>query len=378
MSEARLFILFLAISYASCVYSSNSDPKMGSSSPIASSKNGDGNQEIPKFAVSEVCDRQKCQSTLIFQAPVNPANLQTFINQTANLPPGTQILLNSQDGDLSTGIRLGQIIRQKKFNTRIGRVEEQKSSNIKIPGVCSSSCALAFLGGTQRQLDEQDEISFYPLRSTRNSSSKLSEEELKKALANIDRYFEQMNINGKLLEQIMQIEGDGPLIINSATARAFNIENASKGEPSPWRVITLDGGISLAITSEKQDAGKFNITLGLSQNTGNFRLTVLVKPTSTLIDIAQLTDQLNKEQLILSYGGTTIKPKLEKIWQTTSVGSQAIFILKDDDVRQLASQLQFSLQLTAANINNFDLGQNTLFTGRGLSGAIPLLKNKGL
>jgi len=356
------------------VHSSNIDPKTSSSSPIASSKISDSNQVIPKFALSEVCDHQKCQPTLIFQAPINAANLQAFITQTSNLPPGTQVLLHTQDGDLSNGIRLGQIIRQKKFNTRVGRVEEQKKSSLKISGVCSSSCALAFLGGTQRQLDEQDELIFYPLTSSKNSSVKLNEDELKKALANIYRYFEQMNINSKLLEQIMRIEGEQPLLINSAMARAFNIENVSKGELNPWRLLTLDNGASVAIASEKQDAGKFNITLGVSQNSNNFRLTILIKPTSTLVDIAKLTDHLNNEELIFSYGGSTIKPKLERKWQATAIGSQAIFTMKDNDVKQLASQLSFNLQLISANISNFDLDQNTLFTGRGLSGSIPLIK----
>ena len=375
MAKIRFFILIgMLFAHYGLSYSAINDTKISSSSPDARSKVIEGLDEAPKFVGKNICDAQKCQSMLPYQAAITPTNLQAFINQTANLPPGTVVLFHSQGGDLSSGIRLGQVIRQKNFNTRIGQAQEQQTSTIKIPGSCLSSCALAFLGGVQRQLDEQDELGFYSLQSTNKSSSKISEEELLKALANIDRYLTQMNISSKLLEQMMRTEVNRPLLINSTSARALNIENASKGEPNPWRVQKLDGGVSVAITSEKQNGGKFNITLGLSKIQDNFRLNIIIKPINYLVDLVKLTEQLNAEQVTLAYGTEIIKPKSEKPWQATALGSQSILILKEDDLKQLANQVDFKLRFPLATLTQFDLDQTTLFSGRGLSGAIAALK----
>jgi hypothetical protein len=375
MSQIRLIVIigFLLVQ-SSLTHSAIKDVKSASSTLPAVSKAAESKAEAPKFIISNVCDGPKCQSTLAYNAPITPTNLQAFIDQTANVPPGTVVLLNSQGGDLSTGIRLGQVIRQKSFNTQVGQTQEQQASSIKIPGSCLSSCALAFLGGVQRQLDAKDELGFYALRSSKKSSSKMDEEELTKALANIDRYLIQMNISSKLLEQMMRSETGSPLLINPTTARALNIENASREELNPWRVQELDNGAVIAITSEKQNGGKFNITLGLSKNRNSFRLIVLIKPTNDLIDISKLVEQLNNEQLVLIYGAETIKPKIEKPWQKTNVGAQSIFILKEGDLKQIARQVEFRLFLPYSVLAQFDFDQNTLFSGRGLSGAITALK----
>jgi hypothetical protein len=172
----------------------------------------------------------------------------------------------------------------------------------------------------------------------------------------------------------MRTENGGLLLINLTTARALNIENASREELNPWRVQELDNGAVIAVTSEKQNGGKFNITLGLSKNRNSFRLIVIIKPTNDLIEIAKLVEQLNTEQLLLIYGAETIKPKTEKPWQITNIGAQSIFSLREDDLKQLARQVDFRLFLPYSVLAQFDFDQNTLFSGRGLSGAITAVK----
>jgi len=359
--QARLFVLTAILLLAS------------NNSSAATSKGGKDPDEKAKFAISNICDQQKCQLMVIYQSSINQANLEAFISQTANLPTGTVILLNSQEGDLSSGIRLGQVIRQKSFNTRVGQAQEQQNAIVKAPGGCLSSCALAFLGGAQRQLDDRDELGFFSLQSTQKPPSKLNEEDLKKALANIARYLEQMNINGTLLEQIMRIEGNDPLLINPTSSKALNIENASKGELNPWRVQALDNGVLIAITSQKQTQGQFNITLGLSKASGDFRLIILIKPTINSIGPAKLTELLGNSQPTLIAKDKVFKLKLDKNWQLTATGSQGSFILKEEELLQITSQVEFEFQLPP-NITQLGLDQKTLFSTRGLGGAVIALK----
>jgi hypothetical protein len=373
-SQVWVFVLTaIFVLASSSSYSANNDIKLASGSSAATSKGGKELDEKPKFAISNICDQQKCQLMVVYESAINSNNLEAFISQTANLPTGTIILLNSQGGDLSSGIRLGQVIRQKGFNTRVGRAQEQQNATVKAPGVCLSSCALAFLGGNQRQIDERDELGFFSLQSTQKFPSKLSEEDLKKALSNIARYLDQMNINGTLLEQIMRIEGNSPLLINPTSAKALNIENASKSELNPWIVQALDNGVLVAITSQKQTQGQFNITLGLSKASGDFRLIVLIKPSINFIEPKKLIEQLSKSPPILIAKDKVLKLKLDKNWQQTATGSQANFFLIEDDLLQIASQVEFEFQLPP-NIKQLGLDQNTLFSTRGLVGAVIALK----
>ena len=372
--EVRVFILTIILMMAmSSSYCADNDIKLASSTPASSSKGEKGADEKAKFTVSNICDQQKCELMVVYQSAINPVNLEAFISQTVNLPPGTVILLNTQGGDLSSGIRLGQVIRQKSFNTRIGQAQEQQNILVKAPGVCLSSCALAFLGGTQRKLDERDEYGFFSLQSIQKSSSKLSEDDLKKALANIARYLEQMNVSATLLEQIMRIEGNGPLLINPASAKALNVENISKGELNPWRVQALDNGVLVAFTSQKQIQGQFNITLGLSKVSGDFRLIVLIKPTINAIELVKLTEQLSNSQPTLIVKDKVFKLKLDKNWQLTATGSQANFVLKEEELLQIAKQVEFEFQLPSTT-TQLGLDQNTLFSTRGLGGAVIALK----
>ena len=373
-SQAWGFVLTAILLLASSSpYAANNDFKLAANLPGTLSKDGKEVDEKAKFAISNICDLQKCQLMVVYQSTINQANLEAFTSQTANLPTGTVVLLNSQEGDLSSGIRLGQVILQKGFNTRVGRAQEQQNTTVKAPGVCLSSCALAFLGGTQRQLDDRDELGFFSLQSTQKPPSKLSEEDLKKALANIARYLEQMNINGTLLEQIMRIEGNGPLLINPTSAKALNIENATKGELNAWRVQALDNGVLIAITSQKQTQGQFNITLGLSKASGAFRLIVLIKPTVTSIDYPKLTELLGNSQPTLIAKDKVFRLKLDKNWQLTATGSQGNFFLKGEELLQIASQVEFELQLPP-NLTQSGLDQTTLFSTRGLGGALIALK----
>jgi hypothetical protein len=171
----------------------------------------------------------------------------------------------------------------------------------------------------------------------------------------------------------MRIDGNGPLLINPAAAKALNIENISRGELNPWRVQALDNGALVAITSQKQIQGQFNITLGLSKAGGDFRLIVLIKPTIHSIELAKLTEQLSNSQPILIVKDKVFKLKLDKNWQLTASGSQANFVLKEEELLQVVSQAEFEFQLPPT-ITQLGLDQNTLFSTRGLGGAVIALK----
>jgi hypothetical protein len=91
-------------------------------------------------------------STLIvidgkFEVP----DIETFRTKVAALPAGkATVAFQSKGGRLLAGIRIGTLIRTKKFATVVPD-----------GAVCSSACALAWLGGTRRYLGRDANVGFH-------------------------------------------------------------------------------------------------------------------------------------------------------------------------------------------------------------------------
>jgi len=99
--------------------------------------------------------------------PQTPADFQHFLRSK---PFEAGILrLHSEGGDLAAGLALGALIRQAGLSTEIGadmpnkewpRSSRQRMSE-RVPGLCASACAYAFLGGVERTIEEGSRIGFH-------------------------------------------------------------------------------------------------------------------------------------------------------------------------------------------------------------------------
>jgi hypothetical protein len=76
------------------------------------------------------------------------------------------IRLNSLGGSLGGGILLGELFRSMGVPTEVGSSAPIDNStelglSDRAPGVCASACAYAFLGGTDRSLDDPARLGFH-------------------------------------------------------------------------------------------------------------------------------------------------------------------------------------------------------------------------
>ena len=74
--------------------------------------------------------------------------------------------LNSSGGNLFGGLELGRMIREQRFETGIRAYQPRSPGQefwdpIGTPGRCMSACALAFLGGEQRRIEDGSIIGFH-------------------------------------------------------------------------------------------------------------------------------------------------------------------------------------------------------------------------
>jgi hypothetical protein len=91
-------------------------------------------------------------STLVaIEGELDIADIDTFRTRTESLPVGrATVEFSSKGGSLLAGIRIGSLIRTKKFNTLVPDGAQ-----------CASACALAWLGGTRRLIGEYASVGFH-------------------------------------------------------------------------------------------------------------------------------------------------------------------------------------------------------------------------
>ena len=326
------------------------------------------------FSLATVCEREKCELMVLFDGPINKSNVDKFIQSTSSVPAGTVVLLNSTDGDLNSGIRLGQILRQKNFNTRVGRTQLNKKILNEIDGQCYSSCVLAFAGGVNRRIDSNDKIGVYALRS---STKTVNENEMRTAVNNLGIYFDQMGVDRRLVDQMLEAKGSAVSPISLSSAKALNLDNGTRISTFPWRMQALDDGLLIILVTEKQASNHFSITLGLTKQNKDkdYRLTVFAKPLTGNPNLNQLADYLNREsRLQIAFSNQTIAPSPIKRWEATSSGIQTAILLTDKELATMSSALEFEFDLLQIQNNPYKLDSGTIFGTSGLKGALRAIK----
>ena len=88
---------------------------------------------------------------VVIEGELDLADIDTFRTKTEPLPAGrATVEFASKGGSLLSGIRIGALIRAKKFTTVVPDGAQ-----------CASACALAWLGGTRRFVGEYASVGFH-------------------------------------------------------------------------------------------------------------------------------------------------------------------------------------------------------------------------
>ena len=196
-----------------------------------------------------------------------------------NMPAGTIVLLNSLGGDLIGGLRLGQSIRARDFNTWIMDSQPDKAvlKDKKILGKCFSSCAYTFLGGVVRRVDKSGQLGVHQFRS---QEDKLDANQAQKLSAMLARYLDAMGINRQLLDQALLTEAGKITLIPEPQRIAWNVELSQPAAVtvSKWKLEAAAGGKRLAFTSVKQVNRNAYLTFALTYTNGSLRGLLIAKP----------------------------------------------------------------------------------------------------
>lgn len=106
--------------------------------------------------------------------------------------PNTAVYLSSPGGDLYEGMRLGMFFRERRIKTIV-----------EGGGLCASACAIAFLGGSDREgqpwrsSSTDSRLGFHAFRAV--SDGKLGSDDVQRIVADILRYGKRVNAPIELL-----------------------------------------------------------------------------------------------------------------------------------------------------------------------------------
>jgi len=199
-----------------------------------------------------------------------------FAEFSQHYPANTIVVLQSLGGDLIGGLRLGQAIRARNFQTylaaRAPRTDE------KTMGKCFSACAYAFLGGAERQVDPQAQ---YGVHQFRGQDKDLDAVQAQKLSAILGRYMDTMGVNRQLLDSAMVTEPGKVYLINPSLRKAWRVENTGIGTHvalRKWGLEAASGGKRLGFATQRQRKSAASVTLAFAQFKGETRALLIVRP----------------------------------------------------------------------------------------------------
>lgn len=368
------------------------------------------------FSLEQVCEGKNCELLLIANGIIERDSDSKLLNTLGNLPGGITVELNSLGGDLLGGMRLGDAIRTKRLNTRVRYAYPANAKPTKsfLPAECYSACALAFMGGVNRILDERARFGVHSLQGAdrgearpqgaRNTgipgdfnffglfgrpptdkaaadavpapdNSRVTEKSNEKTISFLGSYLDQMGVDRKFIDILLTARAGQITTIDLDTARQLTIDNRGRSALANWRLQATTKGDLVSTVTERQRSGNHYITLGLARVDGEPRMLIHLRPSAALT-----ADQLSQiEKALSTVSSIRVEARNIKIlmtyvrpWARAKEGFQAWLRLTESELNVLSQEFEFSLVMETPVTSGID--QVTSFGTGGLKNFLAALR----
>lgn len=152
------------------------------------------------------------------------------------------VALDSPGGNLAEGIELGEFFRKENVTTVVAKYSpkpplqeewEYSAYAERIPGAeCHSACALAFMGGLERTVDEDSKIGFHQFAGKDGNRNGVSHSELETSTqsvsAIVSSYLRRMGAKQELFEVMSITPPNEMYVLSSSQLTEFGVTPSDK------------------------------------------------------------------------------------------------------------------------------------------------------
>ena len=246
-----------------------------------------------KFSIYSPCagNASACGVTILAEGTIDTQTDILFLDFLSKkeahdppLPPSPRICFNSPGGSLFGGIKLGNIIRKRGFDTCLSPTysklpngtlyEEVFRDNV----VCASACVLAFSGGVNREVEKGSRIGVHQFASRGNQ---INEGDTQVTVVAIAAYLEKMGISRELLDIASLIPPNEIYWLTDTQAKILGVDN-NQSIASGWNLEATDEGKVFVRFSQELPGNRNNLILFFSSDNDKIILTLIMninKPT---------------------------------------------------------------------------------------------------
>jgi len=221
------------------------------------------------------------------------ARLKRFI-QDKSIPGKSTLVLNSPGGSVLGGIELGRVIRDYDLLTDVGR-DSADTAEEMTAGECYSACALAFLGGDYRYIQQASKYGVHRFYFTTKGDHDSDAAQI--LSASIVQYIRDMDVEPELFgEMIMAGNKQINIIPHDELVRLNVINNGVK--KTAWTIESIDAGIYLK--GERETYRGINKFLLLCNPNGSVSLYAIFDPEgrgNQIIEMKAISLLIDGEQI---------------------------------------------------------------------------------
>lgn len=167
-----------------------------------------------------------------------------------------RVYLNSPGGNLAAGLQLGRLFREKNAHTNIGRQNVNESPIPSLPGICYSSCALAFLGGYYRFYSSESSYGVH--RAWKTEVTDIDFEMGQILAVQITAYIREMGVDTRLQDFASTKARDQMYLLSKAEQEELQVVN--NGWPKAEWILKMKEGIIFLQAYQESIYGDGEIT----------------------------------------------------------------------------------------------------------------------
>ena len=204
------------------------------------------------FREHRSCQDPGCSRFLLAQGAMDEGD-EKALEQALDAPNAPNVVVfDSPGGSMVTGLRIGQILRERGVDTRlVDRVMGENGVLVDRP-VCLSACVYAFMGGVNRTVEPNALIGVHQFRAKNDADA--SQASAQRAMAILGVYVERMGVDRRILDVAALTSSDSIERINAQEAVELKLDNQARPFKG-WQIRATDSGV-LMLSGVRQQNGR--------------------------------------------------------------------------------------------------------------------------